>query len=265
MKTTPHFTWIVTHQENMNCFQGSPEQDTFIIVPQFPFMEGFKNYFDDKGDVAGFNNIIEMPVDQSSCSNIGKFDSPSKRRKEEIQASMNSVYLFAHAYEKASRAVQLDRVVFSRSLGHVLDALYSQNWKRFSGHQHMKENLFSLIHLQSNGSVNSLVNVGTWDSSWYINDLGIKWQNQTTPKSSCGTQCPPGHIRVLKNDTECCWSCSACHYNQIVKDDFTCVDCLRGYWPNEDFRKCEFQWRRTLFFCTLAVSAVVLVFSFMVL
>ena len=212
-----------------------------------------------------------MPVNQSSCSNIGMVESPSKRGKEKVQASMNSIYLFAHAYEKASRAIightttQLDRVVFSRSLGHVLDVFYSQNWKRFSGQQHMKENMFSLISVKSNGSVKSHVTVGTWNSSWYINELGITWRNQTAPKSSCGTQCPPGHIRVLKNNTECCWSCAICHYNQIVKDDYTCTDCLRGYWPNEDFKKCEFQWQRTLFFCTLAVSFVAVVFFFMVL
>lgn len=251
----------------MNCLHGNPAHDTLVLVPQFPFMEGFRNYFDDKGDIVGLNNIVEVPGGQSSCSIIGKVASPSKRRQEEIQASMNSVYLLAHAYEKASQAPakQLDRAAFSRSLGHVLDELYSQNWKLFSGQRRMKENMFSLIHLQSNGSVKSLVNVGTWDSSWYINHLGIRWSNQTTPKSFCGVQCSPGHIRVLKDDCKCCWSCSACHYNQIVKDDFTCVDCLRGYWPNEDFTKCEFQWRRTLFDCTLAVVAVVFVFSFMVL
>lgn len=271
MKPTSQFTWIVTNQRDVHCFEGNSEDDTFVIVPHFPFMEGFKDYFENKGDTIEFNSIIEMPVDQSSCSNIGTADSPSKRRKEEIQASMNSIYLLAHAYEKASHAIigrttmQLDRVVFSRSLGHVLDVFYSQNWKRFSGQQHMKENIFSLISVKSNGSVKNYVTVGTWDSSWYINGFRIKWRNQTVPKSSCGNQCPPGHIRVLKNDNECCWSCATCHYNQIVKDDYTCVDCLRGYWPNEDFKKCEFQWQRTLFFCTLAVSFVTLVFLFMVL
>ena len=251
----------------MKCFYGSTLHDTLILVPQFPFMEGFRNYFNSKDDAVKFNDVVESPGSQSSCSNIGTLDSPSERRKEEIQASMNSVYLLAHAYEKAAQSLehQLDRAAFSRSLGHVLDVLYSQNWKVFSGQRRMKENMFSLFHLQSNGSVKSLINVGTWNSAWYINQLGLRWINQTVPKSFCGGKCSPGHIRVLKVDCECCWSCSACHYNQIVKDDFTCTDCLRGYWPNEDFTKCEFQWRRTLFDCTLAVVAVVLVFSFMVL
>ena len=264
----PQFTWILANQQNLNCLHGNPVQDTLALVPQFPFMEGFRNYFDNKDDIAGFNNIVETSGVHNSCPSIEKFDSPSaERRKEDIQASMNSVYLLAHAYEKAAqiRASQLDREVFSRSLGQVLDVLFSQNWKLLSGQRRMKENMFSLIHLQPNGSVNSLVNVGTWDSSWYINHLGLKWNNQTAPKSLCGAQCSPGHIRLLKDDCKCCWSCSACHYNQIVQDDFTCADCLRGYWPNEDFTKCEFQWRRTLFDCTLAVLAVVLVFSFMVL
>ena len=251
----------------MNCFHGSTLHNTFILVPQFPFMEGLRNYFNRKDDTVEFKDVVEIPASQSSCSTTGTLDSPSERRIDEIQASMNSVYLLAHAYEKAAQSPrhQLDRSAYSRSLVHVLDVLYSQNWKVFSGQRRMKENMFSLIHVQSNGSFNSLVNVGTWDSAWYINHLGLRWINHTVPKSFCGDQCTPGHIRVLKEDCKCCWSCSACHYNQIVRDDFTCIDCLRGYWPNEDFTKCEFQWWRTLFDCTLAVLAVVLVFSFMVL
>ena len=128
-----------------------------------------------------------------------------------------------------------------------------------------KKTCFSLIHLRLNGPVNSPVNVGTWDSSWYINHLGINWSSRATPQSTCGEQCSPGYIRVVKDDCKCCWSCVPCHYNQIVTDEHTCTDCLRGYWPNEDYTKCEFQWRRTLFDCTLAVFAVVFVFSFMVL
>lgn len=245
----------------------NPEHDTFMLVPQFPFMEGFRNRFQHKGDVVALNNILDTPGLPGSCLNSAVNDSPSKQKKEEIQASMNSVYLLAHAYETASQthAEQLDRAVFSRSLGHVHDMLYSRNWKLFSGQRRMKENMFSLIHVRFNGSVNSLVNVGTWDSSWYINHLGIKWSSQTPPRSFCGVQCSPGYIRVLKDDCKCCWSCLPCHYNQIVTDKYTCADCLRGYWPNEDFSKCEFQWRRTLFDCTLAVAAVVLVFSLMVL
>lgn len=261
------YTWILTNQRNLNCLHVESVHNTLVLVSQFPFMEGFRNYFNNKDDIVQLNNIVETRGGKNSCVNIGKFDTPSERRKEEIQASMNSVYLLTHAYEKAAqtRAAHLDRAVLSRSLGQVLDVLYSQDWKLFSGQRRMKENMFSLIHLQSNGSVNSLVNIGTWDSSWYINHLRFKWSNQTAPKSFCGAQCPPGHIRALKDDCRCCWTCSACHYNQIVKDDFTCADCLRGYWPNEDYTKCEFQWRRTLFDCTLAVLAVVLVFSFMVL
>ena len=265
--TSLHFTWILANQQNFNCFKSDPEHDTFFLVPQFPFIEGFRNYFKDKDHAVTLNNIFDTPDLPNSCLNSLTSNSLSKRIEQEIQASMNSVYLLAHAYETASqtRRGQLDRAVFSRSLGHVHEMLYSQNWKLFSGQRRMKENMFSLIHAQSNGSLNSLVNVGTWDSSWYINHAGINWSSQTTPRSSCGLQCPPGYIRVLKSDCKCCWSCLPCHYNQIMKDEYTCADCLRGYWPNEDFTKCEFQWQRTLFDCTLAVVAVVFVFSFMVL
>lgn len=246
----------------------NPEHDALMLVPQFPFMEGFRNHFKGKDPSRVLNSILYTTGLPTSYLNSAMIDSLSKQTKEEIQGSMNSVYLLAHAYETASRRTdveQLDRATFSRSLGHVHDVFYSQNWKLYSGQRRMKENMFSLIHVRLNGLMNRPVNVGTWDSSWYINHLGINWSSRAIPKSSCGEQCSPGYIRVVKDDCKCCWSCIPCHYNQIVTDEYTCTDCLRGYWPNIDYTKCEFQWHRTLFHCTLAVVAVVFVFSFMVL
>lgn len=106
-KAIPHFTWILANQQNVNCFQGSTLHDTLILIPQFPFMEGFRNYFNDKDDAVEFNDVVESPGGQSSCLNIGTLDSPSERRKEEIQASMNSVYLLARAYEKVTQSLSL--------------------------------------------------------------------------------------------------------------------------------------------------------------
>ena len=262
-----HFTWILSSQQNINCFSENSEIDELFLQPQFPFIEGFRDYFENKDSLVKFKEVLESPIAPSSCLNSAKFESTVKHTKEEIQSSMNSVYLLAHAYETAFQTYRehFDRVFFARSLGYVHGTLYSQNWKLFSGQRRMKENMFSLIQIRHSSSSKRVFNIGTWDSSWYINKLGINWSSHSTPRSSCGVQCSPGFIRVLKNGSKCCWSCLRCHYNQIVTDEYTCADCLRGYWPNEDFTKCEFQWKRTFLGCTLAVAAVVLVFSFMVL
>lgn len=261
-----YLTWILTSEKNAMCFFDNPD-DILMLLPQFPFLEGFRNYFKDDNTHIALRNILDSrSVSPKTCLNAVMMESP-KRTKEEIQASMNSVYLLAHAYETATQTVagRLDRAVFARSLGYVHQVLYSENSKLFSDQRSMKQNMFSLIHVRLNGSTKSLFNVGTWDNSWYINDIGIKWRSHESPRSFCGVQCSPGHVRVVKGNCKCCWSCLACHYNQIVTDEYTCADCLRGYWPNEDFSKCEFQWRRTLIDCTLAIVAVVFVFSFMVL
>lgn len=204
---------------------------------------------ENKDSLVKFKEVLESPIASSSCLNSAKFESTDKHTKEEIQSSMNSVYLLAHAYETAfqTHREHFDRVFFSRSLGYVHGTLYSQNWKLFSGQRSMKENMFSLIQIRHSSSSKRVINIGTWDSSWYINKLGINWSSHSTPRSSCGVQCSPGFIRVLKNGSKCCWSCLRCHYNQIVTDEYTCADCLRGYWPNEDFTRCKFQWKRTFF------------------
>lgn len=264
-KSPVHWTWILASEQTAMCFPGNAQHDILMLIPQFPFLEGFRYYYENDNTSFGLNGIYALP---RSCSrSIMARDPLSERRKEEIQASMNSVHLLAYAYEIASQTSvgHLDRALFARSLGYVHNVLYTDEWKIFSNQRRMKQNMFSLIQARMNNSKNSLVNVGTWDSAWYINDHGIKWESVVSPRSSCGVQCTPGYIRVVKGDSKCCWSCIACHYNQIVTDEYTCADCLRGYWPNKDFTKCEFQWGRALFDCTLAIVAVVFVFSFMVL
>ena len=264
-KSPVHWTWILSSEQSIVCFPRNPQHDVLMLTARFPFLEGFGYYCENFNASFGLNGISASP--RSCLRSIMARDLLSQRTKEKIQASMNSVHLLAHAYETASQtgAGQLDRAVFARSLGNVHHVLYSDEWKVFSNQRRMKRNMFSLIQARMNNSKSSLVNVGTWDSVWYINDHGIKWESDERPRSSCGVPCPPGYIRVVKGDCKCCWSCLACHYNQIVTDEYTCTDCLRGYWPNKDFTKCEFQWRRALFDCTLAIVAVVFVFSFMVL
>ena len=272
-------------QQNISCFTKDTVENTLILIAEYPFLDEFRQFYS-KNAAEGEKWLREEPNKSASkerpeeqkhrlrqvfcksgCFERAKFDHSLQQTNQDIQAAMNSVFLLAHAYRATlqGNSQETTGAVYSDNLREVLRVLHSQNWKRFSGQGQMKENMFSLLRLQSNSSRNILFKIGTWDSSWYINHQRINWNKGSPPQSSCGLECPSGHIRVFKRGRRCCWTCFSCHPKQIVQDNFTCADCMRGYWPSEDFKRCEFQWKRTLFDCTLAVIAVVIVFTFMVL
>jgi hypothetical protein len=63
-----------------------------------------------------------------------------------------------------------------------------------------------------------------------------------TPESVCSRPCPRGQAKNIQSDSvKCCWVCVPCQKNQFLKDDFTCVDCPLGWWPNSDLTSGCFQ------------------------
>lgn len=197
------------------------------------------------------------------------------QRQMEAQAIVNSVYMLFHAFRRLvdiscqgmSPATncrdQLRGALLHQELTNSLDLMFTHRVEAPRRQPRMTENTFSLINVQQL----SLVAVGTWEGSWDINDGALRWGHHFTraPASTCGGACGPGHIRVPKDGSSCCWTCASCSYKQVVKDNYTCADCARGYWPSRDYRKCEFQWKRTLLDCFVAWVAMVLVFSLLVL
>ena len=62
------------------------------------------------------------------------------------------------------------------------------------------------------------------------------------PESVCSRPCPPGHAKNIQSDSvKCCWVCVPCQRNQFLQDDFTCIDCPLGWWPNSDLTSGCFQ------------------------
>lgn len=39
---------------------------------------------------------------------------------------------------------------------------------------------------------------------------------------------------IQSKSVKCCWVCVACKENQFLEDEFTCMDCALGWWPNEN-------------------------------
>jgi len=62
------------------------------------------------------------------------------------------------------------------------------------------------------------------------------------PESVCSRPCPRGQAKNIQSDSvQCCWVCVPCHRNQYLQDEYTCVDCPLGWWPNADMTSGCFQ------------------------
>lgn len=261
-----------------------------IVDPKFPFLEEIRNFYrrhPSRSKTFAMNNAdapLQYPYHENenlkkmSCKLQSNrvWDSRQlyKNHAAKIQAVTNSVRLFAKALDNLLKQSCVGTSFISCkanfqsiskwSITETLQQFYQSNYRftkdLFQVGKDLKENTFALLNYQKNLKVKLKI-VGTWERSWFINTKGIQWQNgsHSIPESSCKMTCPVGYIRVFKSDRKCCWICSPCNYKQIVKDDYTCEDCLRGYWPSTDLKTCEFRLIDVLlkgFFCFVSIVCV---------
>lgn len=61
---------------------------------------------------------------------------------------------------------------------------------------------------------------------------------------------------IQSKSVKCCWVCVACKENQFLEDEFTCMDCALGWWPNENLTGMYFYVQFVLlifvYFCKLS-------------
>ncbi|XP_077977651.1 metabotropic glutamate receptor 1-like [Glandiceps talaboti] len=85
------------------------------------------------------------------------------------------------------------------------------------------------------------VPVGEWaDGNLIIADEDMMWNrgNRGIVSSLCSPPCPKGQIKNIQN-TPCCWVCTPCKDNEYLLDDFSCVACGEGRWPNDSLTGCD--------------------------
>ncbi|EDO38729.1 predicted protein [Nematostella vectensis] len=201
----------------------------------------------------------------------------AKQQAENLQGILNSVTMVSMAMSSL-----IDRICVDKAKSQCLENLtprqvslqmakvtkvLEMSTSQQNHHCGLKQNLFSLVKIQGNITRPKNVRVvGTWDKSWFINKKALTLEGRSEiPESSCSPVCPVGYIRDTKHAGKCCWSCSPCHYNQYVLDNYTCADCTRGYWPSPDYRKCEFKLGVTFTSCTIGLLSVATVLSLLVL
>lgn len=87
------------------------------------------------------------------------------------------------------------------------------------------------------------VQVGSWVNGELTMTGDVQWheaQRNAPPISICSGPCEKGKVKSIHSETmKCCWNCVACKENQYVKDEYTCLDCERGWWPNENLTGCD--------------------------
>ena len=240
-----------------------------IIEPVFPFLEEMNNFYrrnPAKSETFSKNNmdlkyshLKDECTENATCRLLRKgFWTPLQVVwAAETQAVVNSVALFAKVLDNLVKTTCVSKSLMGcnfsienvegwrtiEELERLQTSFYRSSAERFPEQKDLKENAFTLMNFHKNGNVEEMRIVGTWERGWFINTDGIKWRNGslTVPESSCGITCPEGYIRVPRAGCECCWSCSQCNYNQIVKNNYLCVDCERGYWPSDNLKTCEFK------------------------
>ena len=80
--------------------------------------------------------------------------------------------------------------------------------------------------------------VGSWDNIYKLNlnmDV-VRFPNESRNYTSvCSEGCAFGHVKQIKQGgMKCCWNCKKCDEHAYVLDEFTCQDCVLGFWPSKN-------------------------------
>ncbi|XP_075430332.1 metabotropic glutamate receptor 2 isoform X2 [Ascaphus truei] len=80
--------------------------------------------------------------------------------------------------------------------------------------------------------------VGYWIEELTLNTSLIPWARSAVPVSQCSDPCRKNEVKSMQPGDVCCWICIPCQPHQFLLDQFTCMDCSLGYWPNQELSDC---------------------------
>eukprot|EP00063_Salmo_salar_P025872 XP_014000707.1 PREDICTED: metabotropic glutamate receptor 1-like [Salmo salar] len=96
---------------------------------------------------------------------------------------------------------------------------------------------YDIMNLQSVGDGSyDYQQVGSWhEGILNIDDWKLWMNNSDMVRSVCSDPCSRGQIKVIrKGEVSCCWICTTCKDNEILRDEFTCQACDLGWWPDDE-------------------------------
>ncbi|XP_055728101.1 metabotropic glutamate receptor 1-like isoform X1 [Salvelinus fontinalis] len=100
---------------------------------------------------------------------------------------------------------------------------------------------YDIMNLQSVGDGSyDYQQVGSWhEGILNIDDWKLWMNNSDMVRSVCSEPCSRGQIKVIrKGEVSCCWICTTCKDNEILRDEFTCQACDLGWWPDDELEGC---------------------------
>uniref|UniRef100_A0A8C8RNM8 Metabotropic glutamate receptor 3 n=1 Tax=Pelusios castaneus TaxID=367368 RepID=A0A8C8RNM8_9SAUR len=80
--------------------------------------------------------------------------------------------------------------------------------------------------------------VGYWAEGLILNTTLIPWAKTSVPVSQCSDPCRKNEMKSMQPGDMCCWICIPCQPYEYLLDEFTCMDCGLGYWPNATLNGC---------------------------
>ncbi|XP_075569761.1 metabotropic glutamate receptor 2 isoform X1 [Pelecanus crispus] len=180
----------------------------------------------------------------------GKFEPESK-----ITFVVNAVYAMAHSLHNMHQAL-------CPNTTKLCDAMKPVNGKRFYkdfmlnvnfdapfrpadtksvvrfdryGDGIGRYNIFNYHHMDGRYRYQK---VGYWAEGLILNTSLIPWAETSIPVSQCSDPCKKNEIKSMQPGDICCWICIPCQPYEYLLDEFTCMDCGLGYWPNETLNGC---------------------------
>uniref|UniRef100_A0A8C0B001 Metabotropic glutamate receptor 3 n=1 Tax=Buteo japonicus TaxID=224669 RepID=A0A8C0B001_9AVES len=164
----------------------------------------------------------------------GKFEPESK-----ITFVVNAVYAMAHSLHNMHQAL-------CPNATKLCDAMKPVNGKRFYkdyivvrfdryGDGIGRYNIFNYHYMDGRYRYQK---VGYWAEGLILNTSLIPWAEASIPVSQCSDPCKKNEIKSMQPGDICCWICIPCQPYEYLLDEFTCMDCGLGYWPNETLNGC---------------------------
>uniref|UniRef100_H3BC48 Metabotropic glutamate receptor 2 n=1 Tax=Latimeria chalumnae TaxID=7897 RepID=H3BC48_LATCH len=80
--------------------------------------------------------------------------------------------------------------------------------------------------------------VGYWAEELTLDTTLISWAKNSVPTSQCSDPCKINEMKNMQPGDVCCWICIPCHPYEYLLDEFTCMDCGFGHWPNDNLTGC---------------------------
>uniref|UniRef100_A0A8C0HD87 Metabotropic glutamate receptor 3 n=1 Tax=Chelonoidis abingdonii TaxID=106734 RepID=A0A8C0HD87_CHEAB len=171
----------------------------------------------------------------------GKFEQESK-----IMFVVNAVYAMAHSLHNMHQAL-------CPNATKLCDSMKPVNGKRFYKDFMLNVKFDGIVRFDRYGDGIGRYNifnyhradgryryqkVGYWAEGLTLNTTLIPWAKTSVPVSQCSDPCKKNEMKSMQPGDMCCWICITCQPYEYLLDEFTCMDCGLGYWPNDTLNGC---------------------------